>query len=203
MSLLYCFNNDTSHVKCTEKYETGMSRGIDEKTLKLTIHQVNIKLIHNYELKCLINLTSLHLTQNMMKIIPMELFSGLTNLRELNLSENNISHIGSVCNLEIPESLNLSSNHISTVQNQSFYNVTKLQILDISKNKIKLLHRYMFEHLHNLAELYLQWNKINWITPYTFKNNCQLKILYLGGNQIRNMKPLTTLFIPLEKLQIK
>jgi len=87
------------------------------------------------------------------------------NLREINLSENNITNIDLLCNISLPylELLNLSFNKINNIEPLGHINSTKLKFLFIQNNQIKdfkVFLDYYDPNFKTLEILRLEENKI-------------------------------------------
>lgn len=102
-------------------------------------------------------------------------------LTELYLNENKILilHDNSFSNLSSLEILNICRNPISVIQQDAFIGLNKLKQLYICQNKIIHLNPDMFVPLNNLKLLNLQGNFISYFdVPQLF----HLEIITLYGN---------------------
>jgi len=113
----------------------------------------------------------------------------LTQLRELDLSDNHIADLSPLAALPHLQTLNLSFNQISDLQPLS--NLTQLQRLDLSLNQIADVRS--LQTLTNLVELNLSHNQIQDLAPLGTLH--RLNHLQLSGNaiapQICPVKPAT------------
>lgn len=87
------------------------------------------------------------------------------------------------------EELNLSSNHIPLIINETFNNLPKLSDLDLSQNEIIELNPKMFSSLAELKKLSLQSNQILEVPARLFDGNFKLESINLSGNKINSIDP--------------
>jgi len=105
----------------------------------------------------------LNLSFNLLRCIDQEdLFNGLINLNELNLSYNQLSILSfSVFkSLDRLQSLNLSNNQLNLIKSKVFAGLKNLNHLYLSFNKLAFLESCMFMHLNNLVRLDLDNNHL-------------------------------------------
>lgn len=141
----------------------------------------------------------LNLSEQQLTEIP-EIVSKLTNLQELNLSENHISNLNGFENLNNLQTLNIGMNDFKTFPIE----ITKyknLKILHLWWNDIKTIPDEFFSNNTQIEELDMTSMfefdfKSNLDKVHSFKN---LKRLNLGNNQIPH---LTIQFDKLEKLEV-
>lgn len=150
-------------------------------------------------------LKTLKLNNNIIKTLPIGLFTSNNNLHELDLSHNSISAVGKVTfsfqikNLNLQSNnlqtlgfilpifsqlLDLSFNQISFIDNSSFSGMALLTILRLNNNRLQNLPAGLFSSMDSLKELYLQHNNITLLTNGWFESNNNLKILDLSYNSI-------------------
>ena len=112
---------------------------------------------------------------------------GLANLRQLDLSSNQISNLSALSGLTNLESLNLNSNQISDLRALS--RLTNLRQLDLSSNQISDLRA--LSRLTNLRRLNLSSNQINDLC--VLSGLTDLEWLDLGSNQVSELSMLSDL----------
>ena len=140
---------------------------------ELKVNGINLKRIESRILK-LMWLVVLDLSGNSLTTLPKS-FSGLVDLRELNLSNNQFS--------KVPVSF--------------FLTVSKnLQLLDLSNNQLSMVP-YVISRLARIATLKLSNNQLKRL-PSTISSLTNLKILELVGNPNLSVMPGTFL-----KLELK
>lgn len=162
------------------------------------------------------SITSLYaVNQNIKSVEGLE---NCTNLHTLNLSDNKISDISPLADLnENLTWLDLDNNEISNIsplsklKNLNALTVSNNKILDISSlgnlKNLKSLYIYgnnisdvlTLKDLTQLEELSIAYNKVNDISPISSLTN--LKNLYVNHNEISNISPLTN-FKGLEMLSL-
>ncbi|XP_044745325.1 toll-like receptor 6 [Coccinella septempunctata] len=111
-------------------------------------------------------------------------FSG-TNLHTLELTEVDINYgirlFQDQSNLNI---LNLRSNHIKLLKENTFENLVKLVSLDLSDNDLVYLHSDTFKGLSDLTHLFLMQNHIEFLEKPIFRDLIKLSTLDLSHNNI-------------------
>ena len=129
----------------------------------------------------LTNLRHLNLHENQITVIP-EAIANLTDLQYLNLYSNQITAIPKViANLTNLRHLNLHSNQITVIP-ETIANLTDLQYLNLHSNQITVIPDAI-ANLTNLQGLYLNSNQIILI-PDAIANLTSLEYLDLDSNQI-------------------
>lgn len=131
----------------------------------------------------LINLSSLFISNNKLKIIPNEICN-LKLLKNLDLSFNSISSLPqSYPSLYSLTVCNLRRNKIKYLPND-IYNLTSLQILDLSANYLEYLPKEI-GYLTNLKVLDVYHNKLQSL-PIEINNLLNtLSTLYIGYNPLK------------------
>lgn len=132
-----------------------------------------------------VNLKNLNLSGN--NITSLEPLSNLTNLLTLYLSSNDISDISALGNIKSLKCLYLDDNNISNIDALS--NLTNLTDLSLNSNKISDIS--MLSNLNKLENLSLGSNNIDNISGLADLTN--LKALYLGDNKISDVSVLNKL----------
>eukprot|EP00079_Xenopus_tropicalis_P015128 XP_004912402.1 PREDICTED: toll-like receptor 8 [Xenopus tropicalis] len=191
-------------------YLCKIPQGIPSTLTFLSLSYNNIFSVKKQILSPLINLKNLFLSNNCYfgnecgQVLDIEegTFSGLTELTELSLSFNNLTHVPS----KLPASLKqlyLSNNNIQIINRNDFHNLVNLEVLYLSGNcprcfnanypcknlcpntSITIDH-FAFQNLKNLTELHLSSTSLKTIPPTWFQNTTQLKKLYLERNYLVN-----------------
>ncbi|XP_075047427.1 leucine-rich repeat-containing protein 19 [Mixophyes fleayi] len=110
------------------------------------------------------NVTQLNLAQNSICLDESDrkTLSGYPNLTKLNLSENKITNLpnNSFAELSKLEVLILKNNYITTIEEMSFYGLENLQILDLGYNQIAQLPTNTHLPFQHLQVLNLQNNSL-------------------------------------------
>uniref|UniRef100_A0A182JC55 Uncharacterized protein n=1 Tax=Anopheles atroparvus TaxID=41427 RepID=A0A182JC55_ANOAO len=158
------------------------------------------------------SLQTLDLSANQLRELP-ESLSGLTELREIDVSFNQITalspnvlvswrnleelkvsnnkvnqlHQGSLRNLPLLQYLDLSSNELTLLEHGSLRNLPELQELVLADNKLTELKDRVFEDLPSLQAVHLQQNNLRYISPYSFYRSPSIVYLNLSANQFRSL----------------
>ncbi len=82
------------------------------------------------------------------------------------------------------QSLDVSWNRISTVENGTFRRLTGLKMLRLGRNKITTIQAGAFEGLSKLETLGLVFNRLTKLSKGTFRGMPNLKVLMLTHNQL-------------------
>ena len=99
--------------------------------------------------------------------------------------------------LEIPKNinkfsnlqrLNLSSNQIIEIKEDTFKSLTNLRELSLGNNKITEIKENTFKSLTSLQTLHLCDNQMTEIKEDTFKSLISLKCLYIDNNKMTDLK---------------
>ncbi|XP_036355783.1 toll-like receptor 7 isoform X1 [Octopus sinensis] len=133
-------------------------------------------------------LKQLDLSQNKIKLIEKNSISLFPALQSLNLSRNRLEdglnfnvifqHLGSLTVLD------LSSNVITSLGNNSFAHLQNLEHLDLSHNFLSFFNRLVFRKLSRLKELNLRANMISLLSRGAFEDLADLQILDLSENDL-------------------
>ncbi|KAF2884303.1 hypothetical protein ILUMI_21865 [Ignelater luminosus] len=122
-------------------------------------------------------------------ILKVNAFKNQEELKNLDLSENFISTIPNDFFANIPrlENLNLSHNTFQNPTLDTFYALNNLKVLDISFNSISSLGLGIFDEMMKLEELHLNNNKIPKIELGVFDLLHNLKIIDLSYNHLHEI----------------
>lgn len=121
-------------------------------------------------------------------------------LRQLHLSNNHISNIASSFRFyAYLDYLDISSNYLVTLDEDSFDALDRLKDLHLNHNNISVLQNDTFRSLKSLKALYLNANSLQSLTGELFKQLQNLEILELSQNKISYIDEKA--FIGLKKLK--
>ena len=119
--------------------------------------------------------------------------SGLTQLRQIDLSYNRLSRIewedkpSPFQNMTLLQHLNLDHNVIHSLSIDSLPGMKSLQNLILMANDIKSIHRSAFRDLIGLRTLSLAQNKLTRVNADWFKNLTNLELILLNENRIKEI----------------
>ena len=162
-----------------------------ESIVSLNFSGENIGHIGNFLFTALTGLESLNLSDNSLKILPAGAFAKATELGDLDdtLSRQDQIHlIGNnrwIAGLVNLKTLNLSNNLIHRLHALTFRNLFNLEELDLSKNRLRTLPANVFSDLVKLEELNLGDNQIRGLPAALFVDTESLRGLNMSNNQIR------------------
>ena len=147
-------------------------------------------------------LTHLNWTSNDLSGIGKDSFSGLTDLKQLDLPNNLLTEIypGTFSGLVDMIILDLHNNMLKKIQPGTFNGLINLQILDLHNNVLTDIQAGSFEGLSNLHTLVLNNNNITSIPLGAFRELANLRVLVLDNNPLRSINP--DLFQNQSKLEV-
>ncbi|KAK2715106.1 toll-like receptor 7 [Artemia franciscana] len=113
-------------------------------------------------------------------------FQGLTQLRELEISDSGLSDSANnhFCDVHALTKLNLTSNRLTNITALRIDCLQELTFLDLSKNKIDSVRSNSFVNVAQLKSLDLSENMINSVEDMAFYGAYNLKTLNLSSNNI-------------------
>ncbi|XP_023954335.2 toll-like receptor 6 [Bicyclus anynana] len=171
---------------------------------KCKIRQIPARAFENFK-----DLKSLHVTTHNSEwsAMTMELheyaFSGLSELIELDLSDNNIwsTKTDTFCSLYSLKTLNLTRNHLQNIKTIGFSDSTReqnlsvkscnlvLEALDMSYNDLIVITENSLSKLRSLSKLFLQNNAISTLEDGAFEGLISLQALNMSSNFINSIPP--------------
>ncbi|KAK7076213.1 hypothetical protein SK128_023565 [Halocaridina rubra] len=139
----------------------------------------------------LTNLRELDLSNNDLTTINGECFRYMRRLRNLNIQDNKINslsrnHFQGQYHPYL-ESIQLSFNSIKMIEPQTFHDYTNLKYLYLDDNQITRIQRSGFSNLDNLEHLDLEGNNIRELDYEAFQNMPKLRYLDLSFNEMTNL----------------
>ncbi|XP_067129134.1 leucine-rich repeat-containing protein 24-like [Centruroides vittatus] len=135
----------------------------------------------------LVNLQRLYLSRCGIEIVDEYALYRITNLIELDLSENLLLHVPSVAFNHVPllRHLLLNSNPISFIPAQAFIDLKALTILEMSNCKLESIAARAFEGLEKLEVLKLDGNNLENVHGKTMLPLVSLHGITIDGNPWR------------------
>lgn len=145
-----------------------------------------VKSVNENHFKGLTKLRGLFLTNNEIEHMAEDSFTDLVSLEYLNLGGNKISSLqrnlfASQKNLK---KLCLDRNLIQSLPSSIFRSLANVEYLFLTRNKISSIDESTFAHMYSLKELYMSFNELERIPGGLFKNNLELNKVYMTGNKI-------------------
>lgn len=147
------------------------------------------------------NITELSATNVGLIAVNKNALEGMSQLKFLNLSHNEITDIESESFLSLFElrKLDLSNNGIASLI-KAFKGLKELEYLNLSHNKLTFLPADTFDVLLNLKIMNLNYNQIRELTGETFTDINVIEEFYLMGNQIEIINPINIRYFELSKI---
>ncbi|KAI4487752.1 hypothetical protein M0802_011857 [Mischocyttarus mexicanus] len=129
------------------------------------------------------NVEILILSQNSLSNISRDLFVDFPNLKDLDISSNNLILPDKVFDATPKlKRLNLNRNKLILIDSTLFDNLKNLEFLDLSQNRMEVLEDGVFYQLSRLRVLNLASNKLKQMSPSTFRKLKKLKKLDISDN---------------------
>lgn len=143
-----------------------------------------------------VNVSSLSLASNDLKVLPVDLFTNATHLVSLDLSNNFLTNLTNVFQAIKPIGKHLKELKLygNTIENLlDFPAWESLESLDLSNNKIHTIYESSFYNLQKIRSLFLSNNLIGQINDQSFYSLAQIHILLLNNNYLNKVPNITTL----------
>lgn len=158
-------------VECIDHSLITIPEDLDTSTQVLDMSGNNLQILprDTFIRIGLVNLQKVFLRNCKLGQIDGEAFNGLTNLVELDLSENLLTGVPSAILASIPS----------------------LRDLTIARNPIQKVDSHIFKATHTLNKLDLSHCAIQTIAPEAFKGLTSLHSLKLNGNKLNELRPRT------------
>ncbi|XP_019872550.2 chaoptin [Aethina tumida] len=167
------------------------------------LYNLNLEgnLITKINLNSTTTLRHLNLAHNKLVLTSLSILNNLKGLKELVISNNQISEIipNEFRNFTSLEILDVSSNNL-TLHNESFNDLKSLQNLIISNNNIKRLPSGVFATTLELKTLDISHNQFEVLPTDVFYSLINLESLNMSYNRLENLQFI--LFKPLKKLNL-
>lgn len=169
------WRNGKQTVECINKGLLVIPEGMDPETQVLEFSGNNLQTLHKDKfLKMdLINLQRIYLSRCRIAAIDDRTFKGLTNLVELDLSDNLLEIVPTEAFVDCPSlmRLTLNSNPIRTLKRAAFNHLPYLNTLELRNCEISKVDVEAFTGLNSLEWLYLDGNKLTAIKASAVMSN--------------------------------
>lgn len=146
----------------------------------------------------------LRMTHSYVRVLGNEVFkaAGLLNLQRIFMNHCHVQEIHSMAfkNLRILVELDLSNNNLTHLEPETFSGNERLQTLTLSHNKIASIAPYVFPLLKHLKTIDLSHNFIDEIHRHTFENlGNSVEALNIDNNRLGALRE--EVFLPLTNLK--
>ncbi|XP_053604802.1 toll-like receptor 6 [Plodia interpunctella] len=202
--ILFFESTLNAHTEKAPNKQANLAKLRDLVIDKCKIRQIPARAFENFK-----DLKRLHVTTHNSEwsAMTMELheqaFSGLNELIELNLSDNNIwsTKTETFCSLYSLKTLNLTRNHLQNIKTIGFSDSLReqnlsvrvcnlvIEILDISYNDLIVVTDNSLSKLRSLSKLMLQNNAISTLEDGAFAGLLNLQVLNLSSNFMNSLPP--------------
>ncbi len=221
----HCFT--PVQVLCADGGMTSLPKNLSRQVKDFMTMTSSLGYLFPHSLEESPQLTKLVFLNNALRSIHAQAFEHMTELQELEISENSLLEhlfLGTFANqgnltklvlnfnrfktvlpgmfdsLKQLETLQMKGNIISDLPTFLFLNLRNLRVLDLSQNKLQGVKRETFSCLEKLESLKINNNLIGNLKPDTFHNISQLRELYLEGNKISELSD--GIFFGLKQLKV-
>lgn len=142
---------------CSAGQLTAVPDGLQQDTKVLNLTHNQIKTLVHQQFRALTQLLDLDLSDNIIVLIEVEAFLGLQSLMSLRLARNRLKIIpvGALAGLSQLKLLDISGNEILVFLDFTFRDLTLLQVLRAAGNDLVFISLQAFAGLANLQELHL------------------------------------------------
>jgi kekkon-1 len=173
-------------VECLDHQLINIPENIDPSTQVLDMSGSNLQILagETFRRAELLNLQKLYLRNCRLGQIDDKAFDGLTNLIELDLSQNLLTSIPATAFQHVTSlrDLTLASNPIQKIESHAFNNILSLSKLDLSHCDLQSISASAFEHLDALHSLKLNGNKLSELRAKTVETLSKLHWVELHDN---------------------
>lgn len=172
--------------ECTSSLLTAIPTGIDVTTQVLNVSFNNLQSLPKevfLDAK-LVHLQRIYLSNCSIDFISDDAFTPLTNLVELDLSNNHLAAIPTAAFKAILDlsRLYLSGNPIHRIDNNAFAALSHLTILELSRCHLETVAPKAFHGLKSLVNLKLDVNRLTTLSAKSIQPLRGLHAVYLHGN---------------------
>ena len=186
-----CKINRQITVHCSSKKLTKIPSDIPTQTILLDLEANDLRYIKPKVFQHLTNLKQLLLSDTNLTVISAHAFHGLHNLKCLSLNINRITSLDEDTFLPLKnlEYLDLASNIISGIHTYAFRGLKNLKGLSLLNNSITHLRNGFLGTLPKLEKLDVSENSFHFIDEKIFSNLTKLTRLKLRDNNIAAIHP--------------
>uniref|UniRef100_A0A8C5E805 Slit homolog 1 protein-like n=1 Tax=Gouania willdenowi TaxID=441366 RepID=A0A8C5E805_GOUWI len=130
----------------------------------------------------------LDLSYNLLRGLPWDFSHSLSSLQELRLDHNLLQHVASLGELDSLRKLDLSYNHIQSMDVGALVGLSSLSVLSLEGNRLEVLREGLLSRQQRLEVLKLGHNNVSLIEAEALTPLRKLTLLSLRGNQLTHVK---------------
>lgn len=182
---------DTLEVNCSSKHFTVVPEGLHSSVRRLNFFGNRLKTLSRRQFYGLTQLEELDLSENIISMIEVEAFQGLKNLRILRIKNNRLKIIpvGVFSGLPNLVSLDISKNEILVFLDYTFQEMVNLREMNSGENDLVFISQRAFVGLQSLQELNVDRSNLTSIPTEAFsqlQSLTRLRLRRLNINVLPN-----------------
>ncbi|KAI5710987.1 hypothetical protein M8J76_006682 [Diaphorina citri] len=156
-------------VECIDRNFYTIPEGIDLDTQVLDLSSNNINVLQKeiFLQMGITNIQKLYLRKCKLEFVDDRAFRGVTNMDELDLSDNLLSTVPSLIYIPYLKSINLAHNPIHQISSYSFQSTPGIRYIDMSNCQIHTIYSEAFYGIDKIDTLKLNGNKLASLKPRT------------------------------------
>lgn len=171
-------------VECIDRNFYTIPEGIDLDTQVLDLSSNNINILQKeiFLIMSITNIQKLYLRKCKLEIVDDKAFRGVTNMDELDLSDNQLSAVPSLIYIPYLKSINLAHNPIHQITSYSFQSTPGIRYIDLSNCQIHTIYSEAFYGIDKIDTLKLNGNKLASLKPRTVDKLSYIRNLDIHDN---------------------
>lgn len=171
-------------VECIDRNFYTIPEGIDLDTQVLDLSSNNINVLQKeiFLLMGITNIQKLYLRKCKLEFVDDRAFRGVTNMDELDLSDNALSTVPSLIYIPYLKSINLAHNPIHQISSYSFQSTPGIRYIDLSNCQIHTIYSEAFYGIDKVDTLKLNGNKLVSLKPRTVDKLSYIRNLDIYDN---------------------
>ena len=169
---------------------------------KITCENVDVSIDDLQKIQIKSKVSSVFLKRNNLNNVSSEILKKLTNLKTLEISNNNLGQIpiNTFQDFNNLEKLILTGNKLKALSKDMFTGLDNLYLLDLSENQISDLTNNVFQKLSMIADIRLSQNNLTVLPNFVFSSIKTLRFLFLSNNFINKIHDRAFEYLSMTKL---
>lgn len=170
--------------ECLDRGMIAVPRPLCSNIQVLDISGNDLQILHKDSFEKGLDLQKIYIRSCRIGQVDRYAFRGLTNVIEIDLSDNLLTHVPSQAFDDVPylRNISLARNPIQKVEAFAFQRVNQLQRLDLSYCQIQSIRPKAFDNLVNLEYLKLHDNQLQQLPTDTLESLVHLRSVELHNN---------------------